>query len=65
MDKQFVVNFVTKNHRDEFCCHYRYVEAINQRQALAKVKRELPTEFIGGGRFDSFTKIEELQRSCC
>lgn len=52
MNKQFVVNFMTANG----CRDYRYVEAINQRQAIAKVKRELPMEYI-------ITSYEELPRS--
>lgn len=52
MDKQFVVNFMTASG----CRDYRYVEAINQRQAIAKVRSELPKEYI-------ITSVEELSRS--
>lgn len=54
MDKQFVVNFMTANG----CRDYRYVAAINQRQAIAKVRRDLPKEYV-------ITSVEELLRSYC
>lgn len=58
--KCYVVNYLVTNHRGEYSPHYRYIEAANPKQAIRKFRNEVPTELIGGGRFDSFTLIKEL-----